>query len=186
MTPPSSSGGQRSRCHYMEIASFHQISRLIRDIYEFNRHIDPLERRPTRLYVRGIIMELQTVTLRVRLTAEDLSATYRSLLHLYSIKLPLVSKHIVFGFMARLPDSSVSAAAVGRETVLCTSALVTPLCYLPSTVMVTDRQLAANWWTQWSIQQPESQTLSSFGGRAKRLISGLLCQGYQHFSRMIM
>lgn len=129
----------------MEIASFHQISRLIRDIYEFNRHIDPLERRPTRLYVRGIIMELQTVTLRVRLTAEDLSATYRSLLHLYSIKLPLVSKHIVFGFMARLPDSSVSAAAAGRETVLCTSALVTPLCYLPSTVMVTDRQLAANW-----------------------------------------
>lgn len=140
---PTSSGGQRSRCHYMEIASFHQISRLIRDIYEFNRHIDPLERRPTRLYVRGIIMELQTVTLRVRLTAEDLSATYRSLLHLYSIKLPLVSKHIVFGFMARLPDGSVSAAA-GRETVL-RSALVTPLCYLPSTVMVTDRQLAANW-----------------------------------------
>lgn len=89
-------------------------------------------------------MELQTVTLRVRLTAEDLSATYRSLLHLYSIKLPLVSKHIVFGFMAHLLDSSVSAAA-GRETVLCTSALVTPLCYLPSTVMVTDRQLAANW-----------------------------------------
>lgn len=65
---PPSSGGQRSRCHYMEISSFHQISRLMRDIYGFNRHIDPLERRPARLYVGGIIMELQTVTLWVRLT----------------------------------------------------------------------------------------------------------------------